>query len=43
MKKLMLLAIGTAAVVQAAKYLGINSMEDLRKMLAPKIKELLHV
>jgi hypothetical protein len=39
MKKLVLLALGTAALYQVAKYLEIASWDDLKNKLAPKLKE----
>lgn len=40
MRKLMLMAMATGVVFQAAKYFGINSMKDLRKLIMPHVKDL---
>jgi len=39
MKKLILLALGGAALYQVAKYYKINSIEDVKKLL-PQLKGL---
>jgi hypothetical protein len=41
MKKLILMAVGIAGLYYAAKKAGINSMADLRKLVMPKLKELI--
>jgi hypothetical protein len=40
MRKLVIMAMATGVVYQAAKYLGINSFKDLRKMVKPHLKDL---
>jgi hypothetical protein len=40
MKKQILLAIGVAALYAAAKEYGINSIDDLKKMVSPYLKML---
>lgn len=42
MRKLMLLALGTVAVIRAAKYFGIENFDDLVKFVKPKVKHLMH-
>lgn len=40
MKKHILLALGAAAIYLAAKEYGINSLDDLKKLLRPYMKML---
>jgi hypothetical protein len=40
MKKLLFLTAGAIVVFEVAKYLGINSMDDVKKMVMPRIREL---
>jgi hypothetical protein len=42
MRRIMLMALGTVAVIRAAKYFGIESFEDLVKFVKPKVKHLMH-
>jgi len=42
MRKLMFLAISAVAVYRAAKFFGIESLDDLKKVVFPKIKHLMH-
>jgi hypothetical protein len=41
MKKLLLLAIGVAVLREVAKYYEIASWDDLKKMVMPKLKEVM--
>jgi len=43
MKKLILMAMAAGIVYQAAKYFGINSMADLKKLVMPHLKGLIPV
>jgi hypothetical protein len=40
MKRLILMALGAVAVYRVAKHYGIGSLDDVKKLLKPTLKEM---